>query len=166
MDLYLVRHAIAGVADASQWPDDRDRPLTRKGVERFESVARGLARLGTSVDVMLASRFVRAWQTAEILCREADWPDPVACEALESGRSPTDVLQALQPHIGASAVALVGHEPNLHELASYLLTGDTSHVAVEFKKGGVARLLLDETLRPGSAALVWLLAPKLLRALA
>jgi phosphohistidine phosphatase len=88
----------------------------------------------------------------------------VACEALE-GRAPAEVLQALQPHSGATAVALVGHEPSMHELASYLLTADTGHVQIEFRKGGVARLEVDETLRPGAARLRWLLAPKVLRAI-
>jgi phosphohistidine phosphatase len=162
MDLYLVRHATAGVADPSQWPDDRDRPLTPKGVKRFTSVARRLGDLVSSVDVVLSSRFVRAWQTAEILTKDARWPEPLACEALESGRAPAEVLQALQAYTSASAVALVGHEPNMHELVSYLLTADTTHAQVEFKKGGVARVWIDESLRPGSAHLAWLLAPKVL----
>jgi phosphohistidine phosphatase len=162
MDLYLVRHAIAGVADPSQWPDDRDRPLTPKGAKRFASVARRMGELVSSVDVMLSSRFVRAWQTGEILTKDAGWPEPLACEALESGRAPAEVLQALQAYTSASAVALVGHEPNMHELVSYLLTADTTHAQVEFKKGGVARVWIDESLRPGSARLAWLLAPKVL----
>jgi phosphohistidine phosphatase len=162
MDLYLVRHANAGVADPSQWPDDRDRPLTPKGTKRFKKVARELGELVSSVDVVLSSRFVRAWQTAQVLSTEAGWPEPLACEALESGRSPAEVLQALQAHTSAAAVALVGHEPNMHELVSYLLTADTTHAQVEFKKGGAARVSLDESLRPGSARLVWLLAPKVL----
>ena len=165
MDLYLVRHGVAGESDASQWPDDRDRPLTPKGKQRFGAVARGLASVAPSVDVVLSSRYARAWQTAEILQKEGGWPTPEACEALESGHAPADVLQALQPYTGSGAVALVGHEPNLHELTSYLMTAETSQAQVEFKKGGVARIWLDESLRPGSAHLVWLLAPKILRAL-
>src|SRR5437763_11510845 len=103
MDLYLVRHAIAGDADPAQWPDDRDRPLTPKGVRRFEEAARGLGKLVSEVDVMLSSRFVRAWQTAEILTEEAGWPPAVACEALE-GHAPPDVLLALQPYLSSAAV--------------------------------------------------------------
>jgi phosphohistidine phosphatase SixA len=54
----------------------------------------------------------------------------------------------------------------LRELASYLLTADTGHLQIELKKGGVVRLELDETVRPGSARLIWLLSPKILRELA
>ena len=166
MDLYLVRHGVAYDADAARWPDDRDRPLTPDGEKRFRQAARGLAQLVDSVDAMLSSPFSRAWRTAELLNAEARWPRPVVCDALEAGGSPAGVLQALQPHASAKAVALVGHEPSMHELVSYLLTADTTHAQVEFRKGGVARLELGGGLQPGTARLVWLLAPKILRGLA
>ena len=164
MDLYLVRHAIAFNPDSTKWPDDRDRPLTPKGEKRFARAAHGLAELVGSVDVVLSSPFVRAWRTAELL-EAAGWPAPTRSDALEAGRAPAEVLQALQPHASASAVAMVGHEPCMHELVSYLLTAEANHAQVEFRKGGVARLSLDEALRPGSASLVWMLAPKVLRAI-
>ncbi len=166
MDLYLVRHGIAGTADADKWPDDRDRPLTAKGDARFRSAARGLRTLAPSVDGVLSSRYVRAWQTAEILERYARWPAPQQCEALEGGRDPAEILRALQPYSSAGAVALVGHEPGLHELASYLLSADTGHVQIEMKKGAVVLLAIDEALRPGTAHLIWLLPPKALRSIA
>jgi len=165
VDLYLVRHAIAFDADATQWPDDSLRPLTPDGEKRFRRAASGLREIVASVDVVLASPWVRAWRTAELLEKEARWPAPLGCEALESGRAPAEVLQALQPYAEASSVALVGHEPSLHELASYLLTADTNHVQLEFRKGAVAALQLDEGMRPGTARLVWLFPPKVLRAI-
>lgn len=166
MDLYLVRHAVAFDPDPAQWPDDRDRPLTPEGEKRFRRAARGLTELMPAPDVMLSSPYARAWRTAELLEKEASWPKPVACEALESGRTPAEVLQALQGHTQTDAVALVGHEPSLHELASYLLTADTRHVQLEFRKGGVARLELTDGLRPGAAVLRWLLTPIVLRSIA
>ena len=165
MDLYLVRHGAAFDSDPVQWPDDKDRPLTPDGEKRFRRAARGLHELVPSVDVVLSSPWARAWRTAEILEKQAAWPAPVACEALESGRSPAELLQALQPYTSAAAIVLVGHEPNMHELASYLLTGDTNHAQLEFRKGSVAYLALGEgSPRPGAARLVWLLSPKVLRA--
>ena len=74
MDLYIVRHAIAGHADGSRWPDDADRPLTPEGAKSFRAAAAGLRRIVSSVDVLLSSRFVRAWQTAELLHEVAGWP--------------------------------------------------------------------------------------------
>lgn len=165
MHLYLVRHGVAFDPDPAQWPDDKHRPLTPAGEKRFRRAARGLKGLVPSVSVVLSSPWARAWHTAELLEKEAKWPAPVACEALESGRSPAEVLQALQPFKGSTAVVLVGHEPNMHELASYLLTADTGHAQLEFRKGGVAHLNLgDGSPRPGAARLAWLLTPKVLRA--
>jgi phosphohistidine phosphatase len=164
MDLYLVRHGVA--ADVSGYSEDSQRPLTAEGKKRFTSEARGLRVLAARVDVVLSSPYVRAWQTAELLESDAGWPAPVACDAL-AGHGLADILQALQPYATSGAIALVGHEPSLHELASYLLTADTGHVWVEMKKGGVARIeLADGVLRPGTGRLLWLLSPKILRALA
>ena len=167
MDLLLVRHGIAYDPDPTQWPDDKDRPLTPEGEKRFRLAARGLRDLVPSVSVVLSSPWARAWRTAELLEKEAHWPAPIASEALEGGGSPAQVLQALQPYDGAAQVVLVGHEPNMHELASYLLTADTSHVQLEFRKGGAAYLETGEAApRPGAARLVWLLTPKALRSIA
>ncbi len=166
MDLYLVRHAVAFDPDETQWPDDRDRPLTPEGEKRFRRAARGLTELMPSVDVVLSSSYARAWRTAELLEKEASWPKPIACAALEAGRAPAEVLQALQPYAASETVALVGHEPNMHELASYLLTADTGQAQLEFRKGGIARLELPDGLRPGAGQLRWLLPPRVLRAIA
>jgi phosphohistidine phosphatase len=165
MDLYLVRHGVAFNADPARWPDDSQRPLTPEGQKRFSSAARGLKALVPAVDVVLSSPWVRARMTAELLQKDAGWPALVASEALAE-RSTAEVLRALHPYARADAVALVGHEPSLRQLTSYLLTAETGHVQIELKKGGVVRLSLDETLRPGSARLIWLLSPKILRAVA
>ena len=74
---------------------------------------------------------------------------------------------ALQPFSAAKAIVLVGHEPNMHELASFLLTADTGHAWLEFRKGSAAHLSFDtEVPRPGAARLQWLLTPRVLREIA
>ncbi len=166
MHVYLVRHAIAYAADSAAWPDDRERPLTADGEKKFRRASRGLRELVPSVDVVLSSPLVRAWQTAEILRSHAGWPAPLRFDPLEPGRPPAEVADALQPHAGLQSLALVGHEPSLHELASYLLSGEPSSVRLTMKKGGVARLAFPDSLRAAAAELDWLLAPGLLRALA
>ena len=167
MDLYLVRHAIAFDHDPAAWPDDRERPLTEKGKARMRKAAAGLRALGIAPEVLLSSRLVRAWQTAELLRQHGGWPAPRECPALEVGRTPSDVLDALQPFGGATSVAVVSHEPNLHELAAYLLLGEGNRPVLEFRKGGVACLALGgDDPRPGTAALRWLMQPRVLRAAA
>jgi phosphohistidine phosphatase len=166
VDVYLVRHAIAFDPDATAWPDDRDRPLTTAGQKKFRRAAKGLKTLVPTVDVVLSSPLVRAWQTAEILQDKAGWPAAVRTDALEPGRPPADILAALLPHASVDSIALVGHEPTLHELAAYLLAGDAGTFRLTMRKGGVARLQFMDALRAGAADLEWLLAPRILRALA
>jgi len=75
-----------------------------------------------------------------------------------------DVFQDLARYAKNHAVALVGHEPNLGELAARLIG---ARRALEFKKGGVCRIDL-ETLPPksGAGSLRYFLPPRLLRQLA
>jgi phosphohistidine phosphatase len=162
-ELLLVRHAIAAERDPFAPGDDPARPLTAEGAARFARAARGLGRLVPGVGLVLASPYARAWQTAEILEREAGWPAPEPCAALEAVRSAGDALAALASRREAT-VAAVGHEPQLSELASLLLAGDEHALRLELKKGGAALLSCPGGPRPGAAVLRWSAAPRLLRA--
>ena len=163
MDLYVVRHAVAYERDAERWPDDSKRPLTPEGEERFRRAVGGILRLVPEVGAVLSSPFVRTWRTAEIL-EQRGWPAPVTLEELEPDFPPPKALDALAPYADAESVALVGHRPQLHELVSYLLTGDAEGASVRIKKGGIARLSFDGPPEPGAGLLEWLLTPKALRA--
>jgi phosphohistidine phosphatase len=162
--LYLVRHAIA--ADrGSEWPDDTQRPLTKRGVARMRRSVEGLRALGVQVDLILTSPLVRAMQTARILAAGLR-PKPALerLDALGPGIAPSDVAAALTRHDtkDAGTIALVGHEPGLGLLAAWLLGTDTP---LPFKKGGVCRIDVVG-LPPGrDGALVWFATPKMLRTL-
>ena len=80
---------------------------------------------------------------------------------------PPDDSAALLEEIEAESLALVGHEPNLSLLASYLLTGDHGLARLEMKKGGVAFLELPDGAdgNSGTALLRWSVSPKILRRL-
>ncbi len=157
--LFLVRHAIAEDRDAERWPDDADRPLTRRGVRRFRRVAKALAAAAEIPQVVLSSPYLRAWRTADLLA-EAGWPAQQVHPALIPGARPDELLPAL-PQSGA--LALVGHEPDLGRLASFLLTGDAEGLAFEVKKGGVVCLEMDRA--AGVVRLKWHAPPSLLRRL-
>ena len=165
MDLYLVRHAIAEDRDAAQWPNDGDRPLSTKGINRFQREAKGLSTLVPTVDIVLASPFARAWHTAEILAEQAGWPPPVRSDGFRAERTAEDSLAAIEALRGTGALAAVGHEPNLSELASLALIG-TIDLPIAFKKGAVLALTFESTVAPGRAYLRWLLPPRALRSLA
>jgi phosphohistidine phosphatase len=160
MEIYLVRHADAGERDPERWPDDSQRPLTKKGIRRFKKAASGLVSLVDHVDVVLASPYERAWHTACIL-EEAGWPPPIRLDELINSE-PGVLYRALSQYAALSSIALVGHEPHLSRFAAALL-GRAPWT--EIKKGGVARFDQDLLSLSGGATLAWYLPPKLLRRL-
>ncbi len=163
--LYVVRHGIA--ADAGAGVSDADRALTPEGARRMTRAALGLRRLAVRPDAILASPLRRAEQTAErlrsVLCPES------AVEilaALAPGHEPLAILTELAIHRGARQIILVGHQPDMGELASYLLTGSATLAPFDFKKGAVAAIEVA-TLPPRSTGLLrWFMPPRHLRLLA
>jgi phosphohistidine phosphatase len=142
--VYLVRHARA----EGSAPTDAARRLTPGGREEFARHARALLpRL--QVTRILASPFVRAAQTADLLA-EALGQAPVAPEPrLASGASGGREVLALAARAGDGA-ALVGHNPEMAE-AILLAAGK----AVEVPPGTVAAVDLEGE----TARLAWLAAP-------
>jgi phosphohistidine phosphatase len=166
LHLYLVRHAAAFGRDPDRWPDDGRRPLTPEGEEEFRLAARGLARLASSVDVVLSSPYLRAWRTAQILSELDSWPAPEPAPVLEPTLPPEKAVQELGSYAAAESIAVVGHRPGLHELTAYLLTGAGDGLEIGLKKGGVVCVRFDGEPAPGRGELRWLLTPKVLRVLA
>lgn len=161
-EIYLVRHAIAEER-GDAWPDDTKRPLTRDGAERMKRITRGLRAIDMRVDVILTSPLVRAVQTAEILSDGLEaHPGVLRVQALAPGNSPARVAGALAAHRKSRAIAVVGHEPGLGELAAWLIGAKQP---VPFKKGGVARIDIDTWPPDASGRLVWHATPRLLRKL-
>jgi phosphohistidine phosphatase SixA len=73
-----------------------------------------------------------------------------------------EVAGALEPFRKARAIALVGHEPGLGELAAWLMG---ARVPLRFKKGAVCRIDFPQAPVPGGGQLVWMATPRMLRAL-
>lgn len=167
LELYLVRHAVAALR-GPDYPDDAERPLTDDGVERFRRSVAGLRDIGVQLDLVLTSPYVRARETAELLCAGLrPKPKLVLVEALAPGQRPAEAIAAIARHSasgrGASRLALVGHEPDLGELAARLLG---ARGAIEFKKGAVCRIDVDRAMPAGPGTLRWFLTPRVLRGLA
>lgn len=159
-ELYLIRHGLAeDRGDA--WPDDAKRPLTEEGMSRLRKTARGLARLGVSIDVILSSPLVRSRQTAEIIAGGLDSrPAVVNVESLAPGESFSAVVSDLEKHARKSRIGVVGHEPGIGEMAARLIG---SRHAIEFKKGAICRIDVDELPPNGPGDLRWFTPPRILR---
>jgi len=163
IELYLVRHAIAAERGPN-YPDDRKRPLTPEGIARFKRTVQGLSRYGVTLDLVITSPLLRASQTAELLVAGIGGkPRLETLDALAPGGRMTVVLEALGMYARrARQLALVGHEPDMGELAARLLR---ARGTIEFKKGAVCCLLLDAAAPTGPGTLKWLLPPRVLRKL-
>lgn len=160
--LYLIRHGVAeDRGDA--WPDDAKRPLTSNGANRLRKSARGLARLGVSLDVVLTSPFVRTRQTSDIVASAFESRPPVVVvEALAPGGTFSSLVSEIEKQSRRPSMALVGHEPGIGEIAAQL--AGLRH-GLEFKKGAVCRIDIDDLPPAGPGDLRWMLTPKILRAL-
>jgi phosphohistidine phosphatase len=160
MNLYLMRHAHALDVGEKGVRTDRDRPLSRKGMEITHEVASALKTLGVQVDCVATSPYPRALQTAEIVARELGEAPLDRCPMLEPGASPTEVTQWLRGST-LHSVMLVGHMPDLAEIASLLICG-TPTAGLMFKKAAVCRITFAASPAPGTGTLEWLLPPALL----
>jgi phosphohistidine phosphatase len=161
-ELYLIRHGVAEER-GDAWPDDSKRPLTEEGTSRMRKAARGLSRLGIAFDIVLTSPLVRARQTAEIVAGGlAPRPSLVNIESLAPDAGYAALMADLEKHARKPRIALVGHEPDIGELAARLVG---SRRAIEFKKGAICRIDLDEIPPSGPGQLRWFVTPKILLAL-
>jgi len=166
MRVYLVRHAIATPRELSGVLEDRSRELTPLGIRRMRRQTAALARLNVVIDEVWTSPYVRATQTAAILSEGlALATSPRVVKELAPGGDLLQLLQKLARHTHRTGIALIGHEPDLGILGTYLVTG-TRHEAIEFKKGGVACVKIDDFKSPLRGRLCWLLTPKQMRLIA
>jgi phosphohistidine phosphatase len=162
--LYLIRHAIAADRGPS-WPDDRRRPLTKRGVKRMRQVMEGFADLDETLALVFTSPLTRAIDTATIVARGMETRPVVrVLPALAPGTPPAQVAAAVVRAAGrAERIALVGHEPDLGALAAWLIGASRP---VPFKKGGICRIDVAHWPpqgRGGSGQLIWLATPAMLR---
>jgi phosphohistidine phosphatase len=161
IELYLIRHAIAAERGPN-YPDDRERPLTSEGIARFKQAVDGMKQLDCVVELVLTSPLVRAAHTAELLVSGlAKKPRIEQLDALAPGGRLSGVLDVIGTFTKRyRRIALVGHQPDLGELAAKLLQ---ARGEIEFKKGAVCCIELDGALPNGPGVLRWLMPPKALR---
>jgi phosphohistidine phosphatase len=171
IQLFLMRHGIAADLGEGGVLKDEDRPLTQEGRARMLQAAAGLRELGLKFNVILTSPLLRCRQTAEAVAEVLDLQHKVkVINALAPGRA---FIEGEGKHaeifleIGAyqfDKALLVGHMPDLAELASFLLSGNRN-LNIEFRKGSVCAIEVSSLPPRGPGLLRWLLTPKQMRLL-
>jgi len=158
----LIRHAVAEDR-GDEWPDDAKRPLSDDGASRMRKAARGLDRLGVTLDVVVTSGLVRAKQTAELVAGAMNPRPPiVTADSLAPDGNYQEIIADLEKQAKRTRIAIVGHEPGIGEFAARLIG---SRHSIEFKKGAVCRIDVDALPPSGPGDLRWLLTTKILRSI-
>ena len=165
MDLYLLRHGDAVDRLTGGYVRDEDRPLTDAGRAEARDAGRALDRLDAVPDLILTSPLVRAVQTAETVAEALRAPlEPAICAPLAPGGQPEAIVAALLAAGPPASVLLIGHMPDLGELAGWLIWGQPE-ATLSFRTGGLCRVTMPDHLAPATGDLRWLLPPRLLRRL-
>jgi phosphohistidine phosphatase len=179
MDLLVVRHAIAEDKErfAATGRSDDHRPLTEDGRAKMRRAADGLKVVVRRAHILASSPLVRARETAEIIAPALRAPRIELLDALRPDSRFDELAAWLRTrsapneHGDAEAgddertIAVVGHEPHLSGLVTWLMTGATAS-AIELKKGAACLLRFDGVPGPGEGTLRWALTPSHLRRLA
>ncbi len=162
MIVYIVRHAIAEERDPNHSEEqDSQRPLTQAGRKKMRRIARGLKELGTQIDLIVTSPYLRAADTARILRKKLGLGKDqlVTMDNLAPTGDPDQLIKDINEKYGAvQNIALVGHEPGLSRMISVLISGDPT-IPITLRKGGVCRLSAEKLEYGRCATLEWMLAP-------
>jgi len=140
VDLVLWRHA-----EAEPGEPDLGRRLTAKGQKQAERVGEWLERRLPETARILVSPADRAQQTALALKRKFKTVDEIG-----PGASASAVLAAAGWPDSREAVVIVGHQPTLGAVASFLLSGEEAYWSI--RKGAV--WWLSDRDKSGAASVV------------
>ncbi len=161
MIIYFLRHANAGVKRLNPAKDEK-RPLDKEGVLQCRYVGALLAALDVQVDQVITSPLKRSMQTASLVGNDIGFDAKLqVSDALRPSATFEDFRELLHAGAKYEAIMVVGHNPNLTEFVSLIVTNGGSRKSIELKKGGIARVDYS----PKRSVLNWMVTPKLARAL-
>jgi phosphohistidine phosphatase len=149
LDIVLVRH---GTAEASAHRD-RERALTLEGRRESRALGERLSVEGFAPELVIASPFVRALQTAELVAAALGQVGPMrVSRALRPDSAAEGVVKLLAALAddGIERVMLVAHEPILSSTCAAL----TGHGAAGIQRAEAVRLAWQPPL-PGNARVRW-----------
>ena len=167
MQLLILRHGVAKDREdfAASGNSDDLRPLTKGGKRKMKQIANGLRSQIDSIDHLATSPMTRAWQTGEFVADAFDIETKAVVACLVPGVSFDDFAQGCTTLHDIDTLAIVGHEPHLSSLDTWLLTG-SDESKIELRKGGSCLIEFESLPRRNAGMLKWVLTPRQLRALA
>jgi len=158
MQIHILRHGIA--EDAKPGSPDADRALTPEGRKKLREVLKLARGANVRPSLILTSPYRRAVETAEIARSVLDGKaEIVDSAALQPSADPRDVWEEIRIHKDENEVLLVSHEPLTSRLTGFLL--NAPNLNVDFKKGALLRLDVDEFGAVPRGVLKWMVTAKL-----
>ena len=149
MEVYLVQHG-----ESKSEAEDPMRPLTDRGREEVDAVARYVATLGIAVAQVFHSSKLRAKQAAEVFAQHLVVPKGIAeREGLGPLDDPVKAGHLVEQAKGS--LMIVGHLSHLSRLASLLVLGEVEKEVVRFRMWAVVCLARSG----GSWSIDWTLIP-------
>ena len=161
MNLYLMRHANAGVSRVNPVLDKK-RGLIKEGKEQCVLMARVLSALNVQIDVIVSSPLKRALQTAQFVGTELGFDAKVEISpALVPDAAYPAFQDLLSKYVDREGVLAVGHNPSLFQFLGRLVTGNGNSANLRMRKAAVARIDLDRH----PPQLQWLIDPRMARSI-
>ena len=158
MEIYVLRHGIAENAVAGH--PDPERALTAEGREKLRRVLKRARTAGVKPDLILASPYRRAMETAEAAAEELGYKGTVErSTALVPDASPHDIWAEISARKSENAILLASHEPLTSSLAAFLL--GCPALQVEMKKAALLRVDCERLGAEPRCLLKWLITPGL-----
>jgi phosphohistidine phosphatase len=116
----LLRHAKAETGDAST--ADRDRTLNDRGRHDAPVMGRVLRKLGARPSLVLTSPAKRALETAQLICREIDYPREFLQREHDLYLATAGEILGVIARQDSSFkdILVCGHNPGLTDLANQL----------------------------------------------
>ena len=135
--------------------------LTGEGRRKLREVLKSVAAAGVTPEIIVSSPYVRARQTAEIACEVLGYKEEVhGSDALVPDSDPQQVWQEIRNlYRGAHSILLASHEPLMSRCTGFLL--GHPDLLVDFKKGAIVRIDIDQFGAQPRGLLRWMLIPKL-----
>jgi phosphohistidine phosphatase len=151
MELCLVRHAAA--IDRTVDIPEEMRYLVPEGRALFRKTARTMLKRGLEPNLILSSPLVRAVQTAEILAESLEYNGPlVVTNELSPGLDLAGLERILQYYKPVGELVLVGHEPDLGNIAAALMG---LQEGFDFKKGAAVMMKINPDKLQAKAGFKW-----------
>jgi phosphohistidine phosphatase len=152
MALYLVQHGKSLPKEI-----DPDQGLSDEGRSEVKRIADVAKEYDITISGIEHSDKTRARQTAEIF---ASALTPGKGHRERMGLKPLDDVTSIATTIeSGSDIMLVGHQPFMGKLTSYLITGSMDTPVFKFQNGGI--LCLDKDPDTGSWVIIWSLMPNI-----